>query len=147
MQRGEIRSELLHQHAQLRSQSAALEVTAERCTSADALHHLRHALVELLGTLRAHNAYEEALMSEVFPELDGWGPVRHEVMNEAHAAEHAKMEAALRTAVVERDVATAAATTLRMLRELSAHMEREEEVFLHPDVLSDDVSTPDSFGG
>jgi len=148
MQRQEIRSELIAQHRHLRSEMSALRSAAQRCLRGDdAWDELRHGLIELTRMLRVHNAREEALMADVFPDLDAWGPIRQQVMDEEHVAEHAKTEAALTFAIAEHDVTKAVSATVHALDELASHMDREEKVFLSTDVLTDEPIQPDSFGG
>jgi hypothetical protein len=103
-------------------------------------------LVELTSTLVAHNAREVVLMKEVLPELDAWGTTRRDMVIDEHAGEHESMERTLKLAVTEQDAMASARATLRTLREIAAHMAREEKVFLNSDVLADDL-VPDSFGG
>jgi hemerythrin len=143
-----IRAELLHQHDDLRARIRSTRAVAERCLAGeDARAELRRHLTGLTDAVRAHNSREEQLMSSVFPELDAWGPIRHEVMNEEHVLEHEKLVSALIETSDDSDPKTAAKIALGLFDQMAAHMEREEKVFLGTDVLSDDEPPPDAFGG
>ncbi len=86
-------------------------------------------------------------MAQVFPELDAWGPTRHEVMNEEHILEHEKLVNALVDTYAESDARAVAHVVAGLFDELTRHMEREEKVFLGENVLGDDEKPPDAFGG
>ncbi len=121
---------------------------AERCAQGeDAREELRRLLTNLTDAVRTHNAREELLMSKVFPDLDAWGPVRHEVMNEEHILEHETLVSALIGINASSDPKAAASTALEVFEALTSHMEREEKVFLSAEVLSDEEAPPDAFGG
>jgi hemerythrin len=143
-----IRSELLRQHDDLRARMRVTRAVAERCLAGeDERDELRRLLTGLTDAVRAHNAREELLMGKVFPELDAWGPVRHEVMNEEHILEHEKLVNALIETNGHSDPKSAAKVALELFDQMTAHMEREEKVFLGADVLADDEPPPDAFGG
>jgi hypothetical protein len=144
MKPSEIRSELLAQHADLRDKIAEVRRLAEHWEEGGE-GSLHHALVRLTDGVRMHNAREDELMRDIFPTLDAWGPVRAEVMQEEHVLEHGALFASL---VLARDASVASpGSVIAVLDSILAHMEREEEVFLGKDVLSDDGIEPDHFGG
>ncbi len=148
MKRSDIRNELLKQHEGLRARIRLLRATTERCLAGeDALVELRRSLTGLTDAVRAHNAYEEQLMSQVFPWLDGWGPIRREVMNEEHILEHESLVNALVEMNGAFDAKDAGRRALALFDQMQRHMDREEKVFLGADVLADDEVTPDAFGG
>ncbi len=113
----------------------------------DARDELKRLLTGLTDAVRAHNAYEEKLMAGVFPWLDAWGPIRHEVMNEEHILEHEKLVNALVETNGHSDAEQTARVVLDLFDQMARHMEREEKVFLSADVLADDELPPDAFGG
>jgi hemerythrin len=148
MKRSDIRNELLKQHEGLRARIRLLRGVTERCLAGeDALAELRRLLTGLTDAVRAHNAYEEHLMSQVFPWLDGWGPIRHEVMNEEHILEHESLVNALVEMNGEFDAKDAGRRALALFEKMQRHIDREEKVFLGADVLADDDLPPDAFGG
>ena len=148
MNRSDIRNELLKQHENLRARIRVLRAVAERCRAGEDVHgELKRLLTALTDAVRSHNAYEEQLMSKVFPWLDGWGPIRHEVMNEEHILEHESLVNALVEMNGEFDAKDAARRALVLFEQMQRHMDREEKVFLGADVLADDELPPDAFGG
>jgi hemerythrin len=148
MKPSDIRTELLLQHETIRERITATRAVAERCLAGeDARAELLQLLTRLTDAVRAHNAREEELMSRVFPELDAWGPVRHEVMNEEHILEHEKLVNALIATNGHSDGASVARVAIALFEDMAAHMAREEKVFLGADVLSDEEPPPDAFGG
>ncbi len=148
MNPSDIRTELLRQHEDLRARIRVLRAVTERCLAGENAHEeLRRLLTGLTDAVRAHNAREEQLMAKVFPELDAWGPVRREVMNEEHILEHDVLVGALIDAYAASDAKAAARNVVGLFDEILAHMAREEKVFLAPEVLADDEAPPDAFGG
>ncbi len=148
MKPSDIRSELLRQHEDLRARMRVTRAVAERCLAGeDVREELRRLLTSLTDAVRAHNSREEVLMSNVFPELDAWGPVRREVMNEEHILEHEKLVNALVETHADSDPRPAVKVALELFDQMTEHMAREEKVFLGTDVLNDEESPPDAFGG
>ncbi len=144
----DIRIELLRQHEDLRARMRVLRAVTERCLAGEGAHaELRRLLTGLTDAVRAHNAREEQLMSTVLPALDGWGPVRQEVMSEQHIEEHEKLVNALVDTYAESDPKAVARVVVGLFDEMTLHMEREESVFLGENVLNDDEKPPDAFGG
>ncbi len=145
MQLNQLREELLLQHAALReliAQVAALNQPGQ--TGADT----RNALLAKLATaLSEHNQFEETALRGVIVKLDAWGPQREALMDQHHAQEH---ECAFRALEQLGQVGSDEERTLRLQQHLSAlleHMRLEEREVLHPNVLRDDATTADPFGG
>lgn len=148
MRPSQIRRELLDQHLALRTLMADAGRIAHRCEDGEAAkEELRHALVRLTDLFRMHNRREEELLRDVFPNLDAWGPVRAQVMVEEHVDEHSDLFQALMAAASTDDAHAAAAKAKALFDRIVVHMDREEKVFLNGEVLSDDATPPDSFGG
>ena len=147
MKPSEVRSELIAQHARLRSLILRAREVADRCARTQATNELHDTLAEIADAVRMHNLCEEALLRDVFPTLDGWGPVRAEVMNDEHVAEHRQVYEALLVASTTADAAVAAGKAHELFDRMFSHMEREERVLLAEDVLSDEELPPDEFGG
>lgn len=148
MRPSEIREDLLAQHGELRQLLAAARFAAERWTLGEAERIvLRDALAALLDALRSHNAHEESALREVLRGADSWGPVREQIMDDAHVDEHGEVFALLaRLGETEDPVATRGALDAFAARLLD-HMAREEAVCLDPSVLRDDDVAIDSQGG
>jgi hypothetical protein len=139
MKRSEIRSELLREHAQIRMM---LEVTL---TFAEVSHvdapgcdDLQEHLVRLTDAIRAHNLREEALLREIIPSVDAWGPARAAIMLEEHVQEHERLHAAL-VGVPHTPAEFAVAGISALVDLIHEHMDREEAAFLGEDVLRDDL--------
>lgn len=140
----EIRAELLEQHEKLRCQMDELRSLAGRIWSGDPLDIAMHeGLARLEAALAEHNAREEELLKDIIPTADAWGPVRAEVMGDAHRDEHAALQGALSTM---RATPMKFLELVELFERLLEHMEREERDFLGEDVLKDDAIVVDSTG-
>ena len=137
----ELREVLLEQHAELRRLAGTAAALAERARAGgEALIELRALLGRLGEAVEAHNAFEERQLAAILPTIDAWGPVRRDLMGSLHVEEHASILRAVADARGA-DGAPAVAATLAVIAEMTAHMEREENAFLRPDVLRDDIIT------
>jgi hemerythrin len=139
MKPSEIRGELLREHAQIRTMlDVTLTFTEVSHVDAPGCDDLREHLVRLTDTIRAHNLREEALLRDLIPTVDAWGPARAAVMIEEHNQEHERLYAALfGIPCTPAEFAVAGVATLvDLIRE---HMDREEAAFLGEDVLRDDL--------
>ncbi len=144
---GEIRTEMLGQHGEMR---AMIERATALIAKVRAGEPLRVELQATLGRLAAaahtHNDREEELLREIIPTVDAWGPARASVMDEQHKLEHQALHAALKSSVDDDDDAACAATETLLARMLR-HIDREEEAFLSEEVLRDDTVITNYFGG
>jgi len=138
----ELRMELLHQHDKIRALAKAIAATAE-VVSRDST--VLPVLISLLGTflreVREHNHFETESLHGILPRIDAWGPLRDRLMGRHHIEEHVALVAAIHDAGHATDPTVAAQTTLRVLTEIEAHMQREERELFSPDVLKDDLIT------
>ncbi len=147
MKASEIRAELLEQHAQIRALAEQAREAATRA-GAGSRDELRRSVTRLGEVLRAHNLREEEALREIVRTIDAWGPVREEIMDEEHVAEHLELQAALFGTNAASDAETAATVVLSVLVRILAHMTHEEAVILSADVLRDDVLLArDGMGG
>jgi hypothetical protein len=145
----QIRAELLEQHAGLRSLIGDTRKAAEgvgRGRSAGR-EELLFRVERLTTALRAHNLREETLLRDVVKNVDAWGPVRVEIMDESHVEEHLELVAALLGTNGASDAEIAGTGVSHVLDRLEAHMAREEEVILAENVLRDDGVAIGAFGG
>lgn len=122
----ELRAMLLKQHAEIRALAAGVMAASET--------ELRERLAELVSAIDAHNAFEERELHAILPDIDAWGEIRDHRVGEHHDAEHAAIQAGLRSADSIRALAAALAV-------LEDHMVREERELLSTDVLRDDIIT------
>jgi iron-sulfur cluster repair protein YtfE (RIC family) len=143
----EIRAELLAQHTALRR--LATEVRKAASVPPDLLssRKLRQRLEVLVAELDAHNRYEETLLGQVIRNLDSWGPVRVERMDERHARQHRELRDALQCAVDFEEPAEAVQATVAALEGLLTHMREEELELLGADVLREDTVMVDQSDG
>ena len=138
MKPSEIRGELLHQHAQIRiMMDVTLTIAKSARVGAPGRGDLQGCLVRLADALRTHNQREEALLRDLIPSVDAWGPARAGIMNEEHTREHARLDAAL-LGVPRTPVEFAAAGIVALVGLIREHTDREEAAFLGEDVLRDD---------
>ncbi len=136
-----IRTELLAQHGRIRTLIDDVRRIAERLDGADAANSQLHAAIAVLAdALRRHNQREEELLGRIIPSVDAWGPVRAEIMDEEHVAEHREMHAALMMEVRPTELPP-------LLDRMIEHMAHEEETLLRDDLLRDDLVVMDYFGG
>ena len=147
MKPSEIRGELLKQHSQIRIM-LEVTVTIAEGTRVDAPGRgdLQQCLVRLADAIRTHNLREEALLRDIIPSVDAWGPARAEIMIEEHIREHDWLYAAL-LGVPCTPAEFAAAGVAALVDLIREHMDREEATFLGEDVLRDDSIVADQFGG
>jgi hypothetical protein len=144
----EIRETLLSQHRAVRAKVEEARARATRAPAGEGTSDaLRECLQALVNQLDNHNAYEERALKEILPSVDAWGPVRLDVMTAEHIEEHRNLSAALLDAAARDDRAAGAAEVVRLLDAMLQHMVREEEIILAADVLTDDITVRDTFGG
>jgi hypothetical protein len=139
----QIRTELLAQHMQLRELIAEARTAIGRVPMGQPEDDDGPAacLSRLASALHAHNRCEESLLKGVLVTVDAWGPVRAQVMNERHAAEHAELHGALLDTTLDPEHVG------RLFDRLLEHMGSEERAFLGEEVLRDDAIVIDAFGG
>jgi hypothetical protein len=136
----QMHAELCEEHAQLRAMiDVVRRMTRQPVHGPGPREALRGSIVQLADALRRHNLREEELLGGIIPTVDAWGPVRAEIMDHEHIAEHKELYAAL----LGEDGQPVDALLDRVLD----HMAREEAAFLNEDVLRDDVVVTDYFGG
>jgi hypothetical protein len=144
----EIRVELQGQHSDLRRTIEEVRQAVGRVQGDDVMRaDLRVALGRLSRGLREHNRREEALLGAFLLTVDDRGPVREQVMNEEHAAEHIELCDAFVDANVVSDRGIGQGTLVALLDRVLEHMAREERYFLCEEVLNDDRPIADYFGG
>jgi hypothetical protein len=148
MKLSQIRAQLLDQHAALRDQVGATCAVMDRWMRGEPLREeARACIARLTEALRAHNRQEEALLKDIVKTIDAWGPARVEIMGEEHVKEHDELYAALMNATLGTDARSCALSIVKLLDRLLDHMAHEEKTFLGEDVLSDDDTFVDAFGG
>jgi hypothetical protein len=141
-----IRRELLAEHAQLRGRIDEVRSAALRLRGRERRLALRSAVDRLARELHDHTQNEEQLLRGLLRHADAWGPVREEIMDERHLAEHRDLSAVAVEAIVMSDTSAETGVLSGLLDRILEHMDREEIVILGEDVLGDG-KTSDQFTG
>jgi hypothetical protein len=140
MKPGEIRDELLGQHAGLRGHLDAARLAAERWRrgelSRSDVHTVLAQLADVLGT---HNRREERALNELIRSTG--------FMDDEHVCEHREMFDALTRVSRERDPGEGSRELEKFCERVLAHMTWEEKAFLNATVLRDDDVSIDADGG
>lgn len=142
MQPSEVRIRVLHDHEALRERLDELEDLVrdvERGNGERALSLRMHA-VELLRALENHMQWEDCYLVPVLRESDAWGPERVKRFDADHREQREVLHHVLH---VLADTDRPACLIARGVRDfvflLRADMDEEENVFLDPRVVRDDV--------
>ncbi len=144
----QIRDELLSQHQGLRGRLEVTRAVVERWAKGEVPQaHVRTELAGLSDALRNHNLVEERTLRELIRSVDAWGPVRVEIMDEAHIGEHRDLFDALHAMSLADSPHEAAQELERFRTRLLQHMDKEEAGFLNASVLRDDVVAIDAQDG
>jgi hypothetical protein len=144
----QIREELLSQHEGLRQRLESTRAVVDRWANGEVQQaQVRAELAGLSDALRTHNLVEERTLRELIRNVDAWGPVRVEIMDESHIDEHRDLFDALHVISLAQDGREALAELERFRGRLLGHMEREEAGFLNASVLRDDQVVIDAQGG
>ncbi len=129
MKPSEIRGELLKEQAQIRTMLDVTLTFAERPrVDAPGCDDLQEHLVRLTDAIRMHNLREEALLRDLIPSVDAWGPARAAIMVEEHVREHERLYAAL-LGIPCTPAEFAAAGVAALVHLIGEHMDREEPPF------------------
>ena len=147
MKPSEARSELLEQHARIRTiMDVTLTIAKGAGVGASDRSDLHACVVRLADALRTHNEREEELLRDFISAVDAWGPARAAIMTEEHEREHDRLDAAL-LGVPRTPIEFAVAGIVALVALIRQHMDREEAAFLGEDVLRDDVVVTNQSGG
>lgn len=123
---------LTEQHLMLRNRIVHCELLAddvdENRTSSRLLWEAVDALRQALD---AHNRFEEKALKPLLRDLDAFGDIRLERMYLEHLSEH--------LALNDRLYAATTAMLRAALIELREHLDEEEQLFMSPRVLRDDL--------
>ena len=124
MKPSEIRGELLREHAQIRMMLDVTLTFAEVShVEAPGCDSLREHLVRLTDAIRTHNLREEALLRDLIPSVDAWGPARAAIMVEEHVQEHERLYTAL-LGISRTPAEFAAAGVAALVYLIGEHMDR-----------------------
>jgi hypothetical protein len=128
----QILATLTEQHLMLRNRIVQCELLADDVDQGRASSRVLWDAVDALRqALDAHNRFEERTLKPMLREVDAFGEVRLERMYLEHQSEHLALDDRLH------------AGTTAMLRaallELREHLADEEQLFVSPRVLRDDL--------
>jgi hypothetical protein len=140
----EIRLELIRQHEEIRS---AISETRSAATRSPDAGDVRARALRLAERLRRHNLDEEHMLQDLLRTVDAWGPMRVDIMNEQHVAEHEQLWSALSEASGAPDASALCDAVLAAIDRVLFHIAREEAVYLSEDVLRDDAVVIDQCSG
>lgn len=126
-QLGDIRTQVLRQHAEIRARLRGIDRTAIAAGKRDALVHLRVSLAHFAALFDEHLSFEERALGPILRGLDSWGPVREAALFEEHIEQRKRVEAACALA----EDATSGSRELAgevhwLIETLTEDMDREE---------------------
>ncbi len=144
----QIRKLILDEHAVLRDELQDIatllqDVTAKRAQAAE---RLRHRMKTFSEAFLKHIAHEDSLLRPVLANIDAWGAVRVEKMDDEHREQRSTI-AALTSLEMASDLEGYLARIRAFVLAISADMEAEEHECLSPDILRDDTIVIDYFTG
>ncbi len=144
----QIRTLILDEHAVLRGEMEDIatllkDVAAQR---ADAAQRLQQRMKVFYQAFLKHIAHEDALLRPVLANIDAWGAVRVEKMDDEHR-EQRSIIAALTSLEPTRDFDGYLARVQAFVAAVAADMAGEEHECLSPDILRDDTIVIDAFTG
>jgi len=139
---GELREQILAEHAKLRRMLADLEECSKSALGRGPAgrEELRTMGEQLLFDLEQHMQHEDRHLIPALRTIDSWGAERAARVEADHRGQREQMRAYL-DALRQQNASEAdlAALLLDISTWLARDMAEEEETTLHPDVLRDDV--------
>lgn len=124
---------LTEQHLMLRNRIVQCELLADDVDKAQvSARALWEAVDGLRQALDAHNRFEERSLKPLLRDIDESGEMRLERMYLEHMSEHLTLN--------DRLFAGTTAMLRAALIELRAHLDEEEQLFMSPRVLRDDLA-------
>ena len=144
----QVRKLILDEHAVLRDELEDIatllqDVAAKR---AEAAERLQHRMKKFYDAFLKHIAHEDSLLRPVLANIDAWGAVRVEKMDDEHREQRSTI-AALTSLELASDLEGYLARIRAFVVAVAADMEAEEQECLSPDILRDDTIVIDYFTG
>jgi len=144
----QIRKLILDEHTVLRDEMEDIamllqDVAAQR---AEAAERLQHRMKKFYDAFLKHVAHEESLLRPLLANIDAWGAVRVEKMDDEHREQRSSV-AALTSLDPAGDLEGYLARVRAFVAALAADMDSEEHECLSPDLLRDDTIVIDYFTG
>jgi iron-sulfur cluster repair protein YtfE (RIC family) len=144
----DVRARVLAEHLWLSEKLTRLEKSALKVISGRAAEtgRLRERCKNLCESLWFHLATEDEILVPLLRELDAWGEVRVERVQNDHQAQRTEI-AELKKQADAADPVTLAEDVLTFAKALRADMAHEEQVSLSRELLRDDTVTVDQLDG
>jgi iron-sulfur cluster repair protein YtfE (RIC family) len=144
----QIRQLILDEHAVLRDEMEEIatllkDVHAKRT---EAAARLQHRMNKFYGVFLNHISHENSLLRPVLANIDAWGAVRVEKMDDEHREQRSTIEA-LTALDPTRDFESYLSRVQAFVTDIAVDMEEEEHECLSPDILRDDTIVIDYFTG
>lgn len=144
----QIRKLILDEHDVLRDEMEDIatllkDVAAKR---AEAAERLQHRMKKFYDAFLKHIAHEDSLLRPVLANIDAWGAVRVERMDDEHREQRSTI-AALTSLDPTRDFEGYLSRVQAFVADVTADMEGEEHECLSSDILRDDTIVIDYFTG
>jgi len=144
----DVRGRVLAEHLWLSEKLTRLEASAVAVISGKIAEstRLRERCLNLCESLWFHLATEDEILVPLLRDLDAWGEVRVERVQNDHQTQRMEI-GELRKKAEEADPVTLAEDVLSFARALRADMAHEEAVSLSREVLRDDTVALDQLDG
>lgn len=146
-----IRSVILTEHDELRSELSSIEAQLDLVASGDvpAQAALHARMAKFLGTFLHHIENEEEILRPVLKDIDAWGPQRIARMDTEHLEQRALVLrlSGVTPAAAAQEQWEWVAEVRSFINRLREDMVSEEHDCLDPTVLRDDLIAIDVFGG
>jgi Hemerythrin HHE cation binding domain len=144
----QVRKLILDEHSILRNEMADIgtlleDIAAKRIEAAE---RLRHRLESFYDAFLKHISHEDSLLRPVLANIDAWGAVRVEKMDDEHRDQRASI-AALVALDPNRDFEGYLSRVQAFVAAVGADMATEEQECLSPETLRDDTIVIDYFTG
>jgi hemerythrin-like domain-containing protein len=144
----QVRSLILDEHAILRDLLEGTEEALGELTRRvpGALGRLRSSLRTFHDAFLRHLQHEETVLRPILIDVDAWGPVRVESMDEEHRSQRAALTELSRLALGT-DVDSTVQQIEAFIQRIRGDMDGEERHALSEEVLRDDIIVIDTFMG
>jgi hemerythrin-like domain-containing protein len=143
----EIRTIILGEHRELRERLAEIVTNLSRATAEPNVRaELQQQLARFYEKFLLHIEHEEQILRPVLADIDNWGPIRIQQMDEEHV-EQRELIRELSRLLPDPDLRAYSERIRAFVLDVLADMDAEERECLSKDVLRDDTTSIDAFGG
>jgi len=144
----QVRNLFLDEHTIIRDVLEEIEETLGEMTRRvpGGIGRLRSCLRTFQDAFLRHLSHEETVLRPLLADVDAWGPVRVEAMDEEHRLQRRALTELSRLSL-EEDVDGTVRRVEEFVRRLRADMDSEERHALSEEVLRDDIMVIDTFMG